>query len=461
VTASTGRHWPVLVAACLAATMTTVDATVVNVALPSIAHDLDATAGELQWSVLGYTLMFAVLLVPAGRLADLLGSERLWRVGVTMFAAASLLSALAPSGELLVAGRLLQGAGAAAMKPATVAIVAAAFGPERRGWALGVMGSTLAAAAAAGPVLGSVLVATVSWRAIFLVNLPIALLAVVLMRRGPDGQVVARGSRPRLDLVGAALLAPAMVAVVLAVSGTETLALAALALALFAAFIARERRAASPIVELRLFRSRGYAVGNAISVLTSISFFGLFFLQSLLLQDVMGFSALMGGVLLVPLGAATLLSSTVGGRLADRYGSGLPIRCGLVLTTAAALLLARVDADSSYLGTVLPAYLLEGLGWGLVSAPLNSLVIGAAGDAHHGEAAGVMATLDKLGAALGVGIAGGLLATHGGVSGGSAAVLDAFTPTMVVAAVAMGLALVLTGAMRPAPATAVASRQPT
>jgi MFS family permease len=142
------RQRLVLVAACGAAAMTTVDTTVVNVALPSIATDLHASAGSVQWVVLVYTLVFAVLMVPAGRVADLLGHERVWRVGASLFALASLLCALAPSESLLIAGRVLQGVGAAAMKPTTVAIVASAVAPERRGWALGVMGSTLAAAAA-------------------------------------------------------------------------------------------------------------------------------------------------------------------------------------------------------------------------------------------------------------------------------------------------------------------------
>jgi predicted MFS family arabinose efflux permease len=315
------------------------------------------------------------------------------------------------------------------------------------------MGSTLAAAAASGPVIGSVLVSAISWRAIFLVNLPIALVAVLVLRRATRDGTAPTGSVNGLDSSGAALLGLAMLGAVLAISGTAAVALGPAAAGLLVAFVLRERRAREPIVQLSLFRIRAYAVGNAISVLTSVGFFGMFFLQSLYLQGPLGYSALLGGVLLVPLGAATLLSSTIGGRLSDRWGSRLPMVAGLVLTTAAPLLLSRVDAQSNYVTEVLPAYVLEGLGWGLVSAPLNALVIGAATNAHSGEAAGVMGTLDKLGGAVGVAIAGGLLAGAG--------FLDAFAETMLVAAAAMGLALALSvvGLTRTAATAARRSRR--
>jgi predicted MFS family arabinose efflux permease len=254
----------------------------------------------------------------------------------------------------------------------------------------------------------------------------------------------------------------------------------------------RERRVREPIVQLALFRVRAYAVGNAISVLTSVGFFAMFFLQSLYLQGPLDYAPLAAGALLVPLGGATLLSSTVGGRLSDRWGPRVPIVVGLVLTTAALIVLSRVGAGSDYASHVLPAYVLEGLGWGLVSAPLNALVIGAATTDHSAEAAGVMATLDKLGAAVGVALAGSLLSSRGddalaselaargvtvssdvlgrlsalvgrpdagaeaaGVLGGhaaaaadamNAAFFSGFTATMLVAACAMGAALALSAA---------------
>jgi EmrB/QacA subfamily drug resistance transporter len=444
-----GRQRLILFAACGAAAMTTVDTTVVNVALPSMARDLDASLGTIQWVVVVYTLVFAVLMVPAGRIADLLGHERVWRVGASVFALASLLCAVAPSEELLIGGRVLQGVGAAAMKPTTVAMVASAFGPERRGWALGIMGSTLAAAAALGPVIGSAIVSAVSWRAIFLINLPIAAAAILILRRATRGELTtAPGNVDGLDAAGAVLLGGAMLSIVLALTGTEPAILAPAFAVLLVAFLWRERRAREPIVQLALFRVRAYAVGNVVSVLTSVGFFGMFFLLSLYLQGPLGYSALAGGALLVPLGACTLISSTIGGRLSDRFGSRRPMILGLVLTTAAPLLLSRVGPDSRYVTDVLPAFVLEGLGWGLVSAPLNALVIGAASNRHSGEAAGVMATLDKLGAAVGVALAGGFLAAHGVAGSGAGGASDtgflvAFDDTMLLAAGAMGLALVL------------------
>jgi EmrB/QacA subfamily drug resistance transporter len=444
--ALTVRQRMVLVAACGAAAMTTIDTTVVNVALPSMARDLHASVGSVQWIVLSYTVLFAVLMVPAGRLADLLGHERVWRIGATTFAVASLVCALAPNEAVLIGGRVLQGVGAAAMKPTTVAIVAAVVPPSRRGWALGIMGSTLAAAAAAGPVIGSLVVAAVNWRAIFLLNLPIAVLAIVVLRRATrsDDAVPSRAAAS-IDGVGAALLGLSMVAAVLALSGTHQAILAAAFPILLAGFFWRERRAPNPIVDLTLFRVRAYAIGNAVSVLTSVGFFAMFFLQSLYLQGPLGFSPLTAGALLVPLGAATLASSTVGGRLSDRWGARLPIVVGLVLTTAALVLLSRVTADSDYVTHFLPAYVLEGLGWGLASAPLNALVVGAATLDHSAEAAGVMSTLDKLGAGIGVALAGTLLSAHGGsVLTADGAFAAAFAETMTVAAVAMGLALALT-----------------
>lgn len=397
----------VLAALCGAAAMTTIDTTVVNVALPSIRAEFNAPITSVQWVVTSYTVVFAILMVPAGRVADLFGRERMWAAGAATFAIASLGCGVAPSLELLLVSRVVQGIGAAAMKPTTVAMVAAAFPAERRGWALGIMGSALAGAAALGPAIGGVLAEALGWRAIFIVNVPIALAATLVLRRvAAPAARVARGGT--IDVTGSLLLGSCLLLVILAVArGSEwgsqwTVGLLAAAAALGVAFVITELRHDDPILELRLLRRPTFAAGNAITFLTSVGFFGAFFLQSLYLQEVAGFSIMESGLLLAPLGIATLLTSTVGGRLSDRVGSRLPIAVGLTMCAAGLVLLSQAGPDSSYPGAVLPAYILEGAGWGLASAPLNAAVISAAGIERSGQAAGVMSTLDKFGAAFGV-----------------------------------------------------------
>jgi EmrB/QacA subfamily drug resistance transporter len=406
----TRRQALVLTASCGVAAMTTLDTTVVNVALPSIKAEFNAPLSSVQWVVTTYTAVFAILMVPAGRLADMFGRERMWTAGAATFAIASLASGAAPNLELLVASRVVQGIGAAAMKPTTVAMVAAAFPAERRGWALGIMGSALAGAAALGPAIGGVLAETLGWRAIFLVNAPIALAAILVLRHvAAPGERAAPGGR--VDVAGAGLLGSCLLLIILAITeaqdwgGGWALAMLAAAAALGVTLVVVELRQDTPMLELRLLRRPAFAAGNAITLLTSLGFFAAFFLQSLYLQEVAGFSILESGLLLAPLGIATLLTSTVGGRLSDRVGARVPIAVGLTLCATGLLLLAQAEPDSSYLTHLMPAYVLEGAGWGLASAPLNSAVISAAGIDRAGQAAGVMSTLDKFGAAVGVGAA--------------------------------------------------------
>jgi EmrB/QacA subfamily drug resistance transporter len=343
----------------------------------------------------------------------MIGRDRVWTVGASTFALASIGCGLAPNLEVLIACRLIQGAGAAAMKPTTVAMVAGMFPEERRGWALGVMGSALAGAAAFGPVIGGVLTASLGWRAIFVVNAPIALAAILILRR--SGRSEQPGApRERIDVTGAAVLGAALLLVILALNegdafgGALTAGVVGTAVLCGVAFAIMELRRETPILELHLFRRPAFLAGNAITLLTSIGFFGAFFLQSLYLQGVADFSILESGLLLAPLGTATLLSSTVGGRLSDRIGARPPIVVGLGLCAAGLALLGQTESESSYWGHIFPAYVLEGAGWGLASAPLNSAVIGAAGVDRAGQAAGVMSTFDKFGSAFGVALASSL-----------------------------------------------------
>jgi EmrB/QacA subfamily drug resistance transporter len=409
----TRRQALVLTASGGVAAMTTIDTTVVHVALPSIRSEFNASITSVQWVVTSYTVVFAILMVPAGRIADLFGRERTWAAGVATFAIASLGCGLAPNLELLLTGRVVEGIGAAAIKPTTVAMVAAAFPAERRGWALGIMGSALAGAAAFGPAIGGVLTEALGWRAIFMVNVPIALAAIAVLRRLPAPAAPAAHGRG-IDVTGAGLLGSCLLLVILALTQANewgapwTFGLLAAGVALGVAFVMVELRRDAPVLELRLLRRPAFAAGSAVTLLTSLGFFGAFFLQSLYLQEVAGFSIVESGLLLAPLGTATLVTSTVGGRLSDRVGPRVPIAVGLSLCLAGLILLTRAGPDSSYAGHVLSAYVLEGAGWGLASAPLNSAVISAAGIDRAGQAAGVMSTLDKFGAALGVAVASAL-----------------------------------------------------
>jgi EmrB/QacA subfamily drug resistance transporter len=326
------RKWWTLGAMCLSMFMIMLDSTVVNVALPSIQEDLGSTIDELEWMVNGYTLSFAALLVTGGRLGDIFGRRRVFTIGVVVFAASSATAGLAQSPEMLNASRIAEGIGGALMMPATLSIITDAFPVAERGKAIGTWAGISGLALSIGPLAGGFLTEQVSWRAIFYINVPIAVLAVLASSFAVRESRDEKAGRS-IDYLGVVTLTIALVAVVLAlIEGNEwgwgsariigLIATGAMSTALFL-FI--ESRVTSPIVDFEFFRSRNFVGSNIVALIISFAMMGSFFYLAIYMQDLLGYSPLETGVRFLPTTVLIVLAAPVAGRVADRIGSRLPM----------------------------------------------------------------------------------------------------------------------------------------
>ena len=389
------------------------DTYIVNLSLPTIAQALQADIGAVHWIVLAYLLAITGLVVTFGRAADLYGTRPVFVIGLVTFTLGSALGGLAPGIWWLVGARGLQGLGSAMMLAAGQAIVAELFPEGERGRAMGWLHVAVSAGFAAGPTLGGLLIDQVGWRAVFLINVPIGMLAALAaVKYVPPG---ARRHGQAFDLPGAATLTLGLVALLLALSrgltdgwGTAEVVGELLTAAVFlAAFVAIERRAARPIVDLALFRRWPFTAGLVAAFLTFVAMASNMFLVPFLLQQLMALSAAQAGLVMIAVPLTILCVAPLSGHVADRVGARLPATIGLVLVTAAIILMATFRADTSPLwATVVLA--LYGAGAGLFQAPNNSAVLGAAPPSHRGVAAGTLATMRQLGQVVGVAVASGL-----------------------------------------------------
>jgi EmrB/QacA subfamily drug resistance transporter len=386
----------VLLATVLGSSLAFLDATVVNVALPAIGEDLDADIAGLQWTVNAYTLTLAGFLLLGGALGDRLGRRRIFVVGVVWFAVASLLCALAPTIETLAAARAVQGMGAALLTPGSLAIIEAGFVPEDRGAAVGAWSGLAGVATAIGPFLGGYLVDAVSWRLIFLINLPVAAgVLLVALRHVPETRDTTRTGA--LDVSGTALAAGGLAGVTFALTqgprdgwgAGAVVATGVAGLVALAGFLVRESRAAEPLVPLGMFRSRQFSAANAVTLAVYAALSGAFFLVPVQLQQSLGYSALEAGSALVPMTMMMLLLSSRVGALAQRIGPRLPMTLGPLVAALGIAVLARVGPGSGYAAAVLPGVLVFGLGMAITVAPLTSTVLGAAGERLAGTASAV------------------------------------------------------------------------
>lgn len=388
--------------------MAMLDASAVNVALPAIAADLDATVGALQWTVNAYTLALAALILLAGSLSDRFGRRRVFGVGIAWFTTASVLCALAPTPGLLIAGRALQGIGGALLTPGSLAILQAAFAPADRARAIGAWAGLSGIAAAVGPLAGGLLVDAVGWPAIFVINVPLA--AAVLwatVRHVPRGGVTATSQR--FDLAGAALVTVGLGVVTWTLitsgeRGAEPWLVAvgaggAIALALF---VVVQRRTPAPLMPVELFASRQFAAANLVTFLVYGAMAGLFFLLVVHLQVVVGYSPLLAGSALLPITLLMLMLSSRAGALAERIGPRRPMTVGSALMTIGLLLIARVHPNATYLMDVLPGVGLFGLGLSTLVAPLTATVLAAAPDDRAGVASGINNAVSRTGGLLAV-----------------------------------------------------------
>jgi EmrB/QacA subfamily drug resistance transporter len=415
------RRRIVLAICCLSVFVVGVDATIINVALPSIQRALHASVSGLQWTIDAYTLVLACLLMLSGSLADRFGRRRVFQIGLGLFSMGSLLCSLAPSLGFLVAFRGLQAVGGSMLNPVAMSIIVGVF-PDRaeRARAIGAWGSVAGLSLAAGPVLGGVLVSTVGWRSIFWINVPIGLIAIALTQRFVPESRAPRARR--LDPLGEVLVVALLGGLTGGViegpqSGWDSpliIGLFALAFASAIALVAAERRREEPLIDVRFFRSVPFAGASLIAVLAFGAQGGFLFLNTLYLQDARGYSALHAGLLTIPMAAAFAVFATVSGRIVAARGPRLAMGLAGPLTAIGALLLATLSATSP-VGLLVVAYVVFGAGVGLVTAPITSTAMSGMPAEQSGVAGAVASTCRQSGAAIGVAVTGSIVASGAGI----------------------------------------------
>jgi EmrB/QacA subfamily drug resistance transporter len=460
------RRWVALYVLCVGMLMIILDATIVNVALPSIQEDLGFSQSSLSWVVNGYLIAFAGLLLLAGRLGDLLGRKRMFMVGLGVFVAASALCGLAQSQEVLIAARIIQGAGGAMTSAVILGMIVTMF-PEKgdQAKAIGVYSFVASAGASIGLLLGGVLTEAINWHWIFFVNLPIGVATAYGATRLVDRDE-GIGLRRGADLPGALLMTSSLMLGVYTIvrasdfgwGSAQTLGFGAVALGLLAAFITRESMARTPLVPLRIFRSRNVSGANVTQVLMVGAMFGMFFLGSLYMQRVLGYGALEIGLAFLPVALAIgVLSLGFSARLNMRYGARATLIPGLVLIAGGLALFSRAPVDASYVTDLLPSMLLLGIGAGLSFPSLMTLAMSGATQEDSGLASGLVNTTQQGGGALGLAVLATLATTHSETlleSGDSAisALTGGYQLAFIVAAgLAVAAITVAVTVLRPAP----------
>jgi EmrB/QacA subfamily drug resistance transporter len=453
-------RWIALVVLCVGMLMIILDATIVNVALPSIRDDLGFSQNNLAWVVNAYLIAFGGLLLLAGRLGDLISRRLMFLTGLAVFTGASLLCGIAQSQGLLIGARFVQGVGGAMTSAVILGMIVTMFPePREQAKAIGVYSFVASAGASIGLLAGGVLTEAINWHWIFFVNLPIglgtALFATRVLERD-RGIGLDKGA----DVPGAALVTGSLMLAVYTIveaaeagwGSAQTLGLGALAVALGAGFVAREARARTPLIPLRIFRSRNVSGANAVQMLMVSGLFGMFFLGALFLQRVLGYDALEVGLAFLPVAVLIgAFSLRVSPQLIMRFGARTTLVPGLVLIVAGLLLFARAPVDAEYLVDVLPVMVLLGVGAGLVFPALMTLAMSGATRTDSGLASGLVNTTQQVGGALGLAVLATLSTTRsddllaGGESTASA-LTDGYHLAFLVGAglVAFGLVLAVT-----------------
>jgi EmrB/QacA subfamily drug resistance transporter len=394
VSSRAGR-W-VLLATILGSALASIDATVVGIALPAIGRDFHTGLGSLQWVVTGYTLTLAGLLLVAGSLGDRYGRRRVFIIGVTWFAAASLLCGLAPNAPTLIAARALQGVGGALLTPGSLAILQASFVPADRGRAIGAWSGLGGVATAVGPFVGGWLVQAVSWRLIFDINLPLAVAVVVVaLRHVPETRdATATG---RVDLLGGGLVTAGLVGLTYGLIEGPSLGWASagvvagltVGVALLVGFVAHERRTPNPMIALEVFSSRQFSATNAVTFVVYGALGGALFLLPVQLQQVSGYRPVEAGVALLPVTIVMLALSARSGALAGRIGPRLQMSVGPVIVGLGLASMAWIGPGGGYLTEVLPGVLVFGLGLAITVAPLTATALSSAPGEHSGMASAI------------------------------------------------------------------------
>jgi EmrB/QacA subfamily drug resistance transporter len=454
------RKWWTLGAMCFALFMIMLDNTVVNVALPSIQRDLHTSVSELEWTLNGYTLTFAVLLATGGRLGDIFGRRLFFMAGVAIFAITSATAGFATDPTMLIISRAVQGVGAALMMPATLSIVTQVFPPQERGKAIGTWAGVSALALTIGPVVGGLLTEHVSWRAIFYINLPVAALALfaslVVVRESRDETI-----ERRVDYLGVATLTAGLAAIVLALIegngwgwGSPTIvSLLIGGFALLALFVAVEQNVRAPMIEFVLFRTRNFIGSTLVAFVITFAMMGSFFFMAIYMQDVLGYSPLEAGIRFLPTTVLIVGIAPIAGRLSDRIGAMPPMAAGLAVLAAAMYLFAQVTPSTTF-SDILPPFMLMGAGIALVMSPMSTAAMNAVEMQKAGIASGILQMARMIGGSVGIAATGAIFQSKLGsgfdpasLAAGSAAAratfIDALGSAMGLAALVSALGFLI------------------
>jgi EmrB/QacA subfamily drug resistance transporter len=414
------RRWWGLGALSISLFMIMLDNTVVSVALPSIQADLGTSLSQLEWVINAYAMVFAVLLLTGGKLADYLGRRRIFVLGLIVFTASSLWCGLATTGDMLIVARAAQGIGGALMLPATLSIISATFPVAERGLAIGIWAGVSGLALAIGPLIGGLLAQHAGWEWIFYINIPVGIVGVAaaywVVRESRD-----ESHEQRLDLPGLFTSGIAVFLTTYALTESNnygwgstrvvlSFVLAAIALV---AFVALEHRQRLPMLDLSLFRNSTFAGGNVGGLLIFVALFGQIFYSSLYLQAVLGYSPVQAGATFLVATAAIAVSAPFSGKLSDRIGSRLPMSIGMATFGVAMLGLSTVDGSSSF-WDLFPWLLMGGLGFGLIMPAMTAAILASVPVDSAGVASGVMQAFRQLGGGLGVAVMGAIVASHVG-----------------------------------------------
>ena len=470
--ASTARYserdrWIALVVLCAGFLMIILDQTIVNVALPSIQDDLDFSQSSLAWVVNAYLIAFGGLLLLAGRLGDLVGRKRMFMIGLTVFTLASLLCGVSQSQEMLIGARFVQGIGGAMTSAVILGMIVTMFPkPAEQAKAIGVYSFVAAGGASIGLLAGGVLTEALNWHWIFFVNVPIGIATGLLAQRLIHRDVgigLGRGA----DVPGAVLIVSALMLAVYTIVETDkygwgsarTLVLGAVALALLGGFILREAKASTPLIPLRIFRSRVVSGANLVQALTVGGLFGMFFLGALYMQRVLGYGAIDVGLAFLPVAVLIgVFSVGVTARLIVRFGARATMLPGLVAIAAGLVLFQRAPVDANYVVDLLPAMILLGIGGGLFFASLMTLAMSAATQEDSGLASGLVNTTQQVGGALGLAVIATLSASRADTLRGNGdslaqALTGGYHLAFAIGAALVGAAIVLALVLlRPEPA---------
>jgi EmrB/QacA subfamily drug resistance transporter len=411
------RKWFTLAAVAFGLFMIMLDNTVVNVALPSIQRDLQADLSELEWIVTGYALTFAALMLIGGKVADAYGRRLIFVVGIAVFTLASLWCGLATSGEMLIAARVVQGAGAALMNPATLSIIAATFPPRERGTAIGIWAGVSALALAIGPLTGGLITEHLDWSWIFFVNVPVGILGIAASFLFIDES--RDETHERLDIPGLATSAIGLFSLTYALIEANTygwgsarivgaFAVAALALV---AFVLLERHQRAPMLPLELFKNRTYTGSNTVILLVALAMFGVFFFVSLYMQNILGYSAVEAGAAFLPMTLLIVVIAPLAGRMTDRIGSRAFMTIGMALLAVQLLYFSRLGSDATY-WELLPAMIIGGVGMASTMTPSAAAATRSVPVDKAGVGSAVLNAFRQVGGSMGIAIMGAIMASH-------------------------------------------------